>query len=120
MLTWLGPAPALVGRTKTSFLYECDLREVSPPHDGARKDPETADVVGGEEEPEEATEQLEVGPAVPHKALGVEDEEIPQGEDDDEKKDFKKPPAVGEEHGETEGEYEGVPANSLHSTKDLP
>ena len=43
-----------------------------------------------------------------------------QGEDDDEKNDYKRPPAVGEEHGETEGEYEGIPANSLHPTKHLP
>ena len=87
MLTGLGPAPALVGRTKTSFLYESDLREVSPPHDGARKDPKAADGEDGEEEPEEATEQLEVRPAVPHKAFRVEDEERPPGEDDDEKDD---------------------------------
>ena len=69
------------------FSIFTDLRELSPPHEGAREQPKTVDHEDAEEEPEEPTEQLEVGPAVPHKAFSMEDEERPTGEDDDEKDD---------------------------------
>ena len=69
------------------FLYQSDLRELSPPDEDPREQPQTVDHEDGEEKPEEPTEQLEVGPAVPHKAFGVEDKERPADEEDDEKQD---------------------------------
>ena len=69
------------------FLLYSDLRELSPPHEGPREQPKTVDHEDAEEQPEEPTEQLEVRPAVLHKAFRVEDEERPPGEGDDKKDD---------------------------------
>ena len=70
-------APAIVGKS--------DLREVSPPQEDSREQPEIVDHEGGGDEPEELAKQLEVGLTIPHQSLGVEDEE--------------RPPADREEHG---------------------
>ena len=67
--------------------YYSYLREIPPPHEGAREQPKSVDHEDAEEEPKESAEQLEVRPALPHKAFRMEDEERPPGEDDDEQED---------------------------------
>ena len=87
-------------------VYQPNLRELAPPQEGAREQPEVVDHEGGEEKPEELAEQLQVVPTVSDEALGMEDKEGP--------------PADREEHGQGGGDEDGVPARGLQPTQHLP
>ena len=88
-------------------LYNCVayLRELSPPEQDPREDPEVDDHHGGEEEPEELTEEAQVGPAGQDEAVGVEDEEDP--------------PADGEVHHHEEDLLDCHPALNLQRTVEV-